>query len=415
MSEKYIVHNRTKLYITALTILLAAEICFYKLETINLYLIMTGFGILIGIFMIGLDHLHLLINIKRFPIWLITFWIIYFFNGFFRLQRGTFPWDTALYRPVEILAMYFLFSNIVRDGKIRIVYPFVAAGLFSLGYLLYTEGSLILLGTMRIGNRMSGNANTVGYNFGIISLFVMWWYCNEKKWYKLMLFAIFAVVVFLTGSKKALILLLMAFILLFGYSSDHAGRWLKLGIGFAAIVYIVFNVQLFYDIIGFRVEAMFSTILYGKNSALYSYSTDVRLKMIQEGFQIFLKTPIFGGGYNNFYANTTFRYDYSHNNYIELLCTFGLFGTLIYYSKHFSNLVFLLKKVVKSHRTDKDILFPLSLTIAILLLDWAVVSFSAVCVWYIPVIVSSVLVENQKYGDTLNLHNKKGNGVFNNE
>ena len=400
MQEKSVDHNRTKLDIVALTLLITAEICFYRIGTLNFYLFMTGFGIVVGLFVAGIHYINRFVNIKRFPVWLIVFWIIYLINGLFRLQCGTFPWDTVIYRFVEILAMYFLFRDIVRDDKKKVVYAFIVAGIFSIGYLLATEGSLIQLGTIRIGNKMSGNVNTVGYNFGIISLFVMWWYCNEKKWYKLIIFAIFAVFMLLTGSKKVLILLVIDFLLLFGYDRDHASRWLKFGIGFAAVAYIIFNVPLFYDIIGVRVETMFSTMIYGKNAALYSYSTDVRDDMIREGFKVFLKTPVFGGGYNNFYANTAFGYDYSHNNYIELLCTFGLVGTLIYYSKHLGNLIFLLKNSIKTRMKNHTYLFPLSLIIAILLMDWAAVSFSAVCVWYIPVIVSSVLVEDLKYGDS---------------
>jgi glycosyltransferase involved in cell wall biosynthesis len=40
-------------------------------------------------------------------------------------------------------------------------------------------------------------------DYGLISLFVMWWYCNEKKWYKVLIFTLFAIIMLLTGSKKA--------------------------------------------------------------------------------------------------------------------------------------------------------------------------------------------------------------------
>ena len=342
-------------------------------------------------------YINRVVNIRRFPVWLICFWIIYLAYGLFRLQRGTFPWDTTVYRFAEILALYFLFRDIVSDDKTKIVYPFVIAGIFSLGYLLYTEGNLIKLGTVRIGNEMSGNVNTVGYNFGIIALFIMWWYCVEKRWYKLLLYLVFTAFMLLTGSKKVLILALNAFLLLFAYERGHASRWLKLVLGLTAFIYIIFNIPIFYEIIGVRIDSMISTFLYGSNSALYSYSTDVRDEMILEGFNLFLKTPVFGGGYNSFYAHTSFGYDYSHNNYIELLCTFGILGTLLYYSKHIGNLTFLIKRGIITRFEDYQCYLPIALLIANLALDWGAVTFSAICVWYIPIIVSSVFVEDMKY------------------
>lgn len=398
MSERKIVHNRTKIDIAALTLLLTAEICFYRVDTINTYFLLSGFGIISGLVIAFTHYMRRLINVKRFPVWLICFWIIYLANGLFRLQRGTFSWDTTVYRFAEILAMYFLFRDIVSEDETKIVYPFVIAGIFSLGYLLYTEGNFIELGIIRIGNRMSGNVNTVGYNFGIISLFIIWWYCIEKKWYKLLLYLVFAAFMLLTGSKKVLILILIAFLILFAYERGHASRWLKFALGLVALLYIIFNIPIFYEMIGVRIETMISTLLYGSSSSLYSYSTDVRGNMIHEGFSIFLKKPIFGGGYNNFYAHTSFGYDYSHNNYIELLCSFGIVGTLIYYNKHIGNLVFLIKRGINSKFKENQYIFPTALLIAIIMMDWAAVSFSAICVWYIPIVVSSVLVEEMKYG-----------------
>jgi O-antigen ligase len=397
MQEKSTASSRIKLDIVALTLLVTAEICFYRIGTLNLYFIMTGFGIVVGLFIAGIRYIHRSVNIRRFPVWLIVIYGMFVINGFFRLQIGTFTWDTIFYRFIENLAMYYLFRDIVRENSKKIVGPFLIAGLFSFGYLLMTEGTSFLAGYSRIGNLMSGNVNTVGYNFGLVSMFTMWWYCQEKKWYKLVLFLLFSIVMLLTGSKKVVIILLLDFVLLFMHDRGHAGRWLKFGLAFVALVYLVFNVPVFYEIIGHRIETMISTMLYGNNTALYSYSTDVRNRMIEEGFKLFLKKPIFGGGWAYFYANTTTSYTYSHNNYIELLCSFGLVGTLIYYNKHIATLLFSLKSLIKSHFNDRRFYFPFILILATVLLDFAAISFSAVCVWYIPLICSCVMVEDIKY------------------
>ena len=400
MSKRNIVHNRTKIDIFALTLLLTGEICFYRVGTLKLYLPMTGFGLIIGLLVAGTRYVNRMVNLKRIPIWLIAVYGMFFINGFFRLQTGTFPWDNILYRFVENIAIYYLFKDIVKNNNSKIIYPFILSGIFSFVYLLMTEGSQLFTGYTRIGNLMSGNVNTVGYNFGIISMFTMWWYCHEKKWYKFGLFLLFSLVMLLTGSKKVLIILLLDFILLFLYERGHAGRWLKFGIALVTVVYIVFNVPLFYHILGYRVEAMISTLLYGRSTSLYSYSTDVRDRMMEEGIKLFLNKPIFGGGWAYFFANTATSYSYSHSNYIEMLCSFGLFGTLLYYSKHISNLFFSFKGLWHSKFSDKSLFFPFILMVMVILLDFAAISFSSVCVWYIPLICASVMLEEIRFSTT---------------
>ena len=397
MSERNIVHNRTKIDIVALTLLITAEICFYRVGTLSLYFIMTGFGVIVGLFVVGIRYMNRMVNVRRVPIWLISIYGMFFINGIFRLQTGTFTWDTLLYRFIENLAIYYLVKDIVKDNYSKIAFQFIISGVISFGYLLMTEGRLLLSGYSRIGNLMSGNVNTVGYNFGIASMFTMWWYCHEKKWYKFILFLLFSFVMLLTGSKKVLIILLLDFILLFMYDRGHAGRWLKFGIAFVAVAYLLFNIPLFYDVMGHRVEAMISTLLYGSNTSLYSYSTDVRDIMIEEGIKLFLNKPVFGGGWAYFYANTSTSYSYSHSNYVELLCSFGVVGTLIYYNKHISNIAFSFKKLWNSKFGEKKIIFPFILMITVILLDLAAISFSSVCVWYIPLICASVMLEEIRF------------------
>lgn len=391
------IKGKCSLEVAAVTLLLIAEICFYRIGSLNLYFPMTGFGIIVGVLWIGLRYWSRYLNVKSFPFWLTLIYLLFLFSGFFRLQKGDFPWDNIVYRYIENLAMYYLFRKILSTDENKIVYPFIIAGLFSFGYLIMTEGTVLLAGYTRIGNLMSGNVNTVGYNFGIISMVTMWWYCKEKKWYKLVIFLIFAVVMLLTGSKKVLIIIVLDFALLFMCDRSHASRWLKFGLSAAAVIYLIFNIPIFYEIIGFRVESMLETMIYGNSATIYSYSTDVRDNMIHEGFNLFLKKPVLGGGWNYFYSRTIYGYDYSHNNYIEILCSFGIVGFVLYYCKHISNLIYEIKSFFRHRKlTSQELLFAFVLSVTTILLDWAAVSFSAVCVWYVPLIIASAIVENSR-------------------
>lgn len=382
----------------ALTALLIGEICFYRIETIYIYWCLTGFGILTGVVLYGLPNFKFKIKVSSFCFWVNAVYLMYMVNGLFRLKSGSFSWDTILYRYIECMGIYFLAKKIARTKVSDLIKPFLYAGLFSMVYLFLLQREDIILGAQRIGDALSGNVNTVGYNFGIISLFAVWWYCQGKKWYKFVFFVLTAVIMLITGSKKVLIILVVDLLLIFAYDRKKASGWLKIGLLFATLIYTIFNVPYLYNIIGIRIESMIQTLLYGSSATIFSNSTDVRNEMIKEGYYIFLRRPLFGGGWNFFRENTRyFRYNYSHNNYIEMLCTFGIIGTILFYSKHFSNLVFSIRLLrSKNNQQTQDMIFAMALTILCLILDWAAVTFSAQCIWYIPLIISSVLVTNMK-------------------
>ncbi|MGH0052900.1 MAG: O-antigen ligase family protein, partial [Sphaerochaetaceae bacterium] len=77
--------------------------------------------------------------------------------------------------------------------------------------------------------------------------------------------------------------------------------------------------------------------------------------MIQDGWQMFLENPLFGKGLNAFREIVDYKM-YSHNNYIEILVSWGIVGFLWYYGF----LVFLViqgvKKLLSGESTSAIIL-----------------------------------------------------------
>ena len=134
---------------------------------------------------------------------------------------------------------------------------------------------------------------------------------------------------------------------------------------------------------------------FGKSNSIYSRSTSDREFMIKEGWNIFLENPILGGGYNNFFYNTKTRYDYSHCNYIELLCSFGIVGTILYYSQHLKIFFYVIKKRLKKKFSIESYLI-LNLCTQILILDFSLVSFYGMFIFYLPIILASVLSQSIK-------------------
>ena len=377
----------------AITLILIAEICFFTMDTITYYWILSAIGMGI-IFVKNLNKFQFKVKKSNLVLWLLFLYGMYFVYGFCFLRKGDFPWDTLAYRLLENIALYIAIRQELNSEYLSIAKPFAVAGIFSLVYLLSAEKADFFAGGMRIGSALSGNVNTVGYNFGFISTMIMWWYCKDRKAWKLLLFTAFSIIMLLTGSKKVIIILVLDLIMMFMFEKGKASRWLKIGILFFAGVYIIFNVPYVYNIIGVRIESMFSTMFAKSSSISYSYSTDIRNEMITEGFMLFKSKPFFGGGWNYFYANTSSTFEYSHNNYVEMLCSFGVFGFILFYSRHVKHLIFTLKRVFKNNYVLFDyVIIAFICTILALTLDWAAVTFSAQSVWYLPVITSAAFVD----------------------
>ncbi|WP_240259915.1 O-antigen ligase family protein [Clostridium perfringens] len=376
----------------SLILMLVGEICFFKSETIYIYWILTGCGMVMAI-LNNINRFSFKFKKDNFVLWLSLMYSMYFFYGLFYLQMGEFPIDTLLYRFVEGIVLYLLLSSLLEKDTELLVKSFAISGVISILYLISSEKTNILMGGSRIGDSLSGNVNTVGFNFGIISTVLMWSICKEKKFYKVLVFVLLSIFMLLTGSKKTLIIFIVDILIFFVYKRKKISGWIKIIIMLIVGSYIIFNIPYFYDIIGSRIESMFDTLIFGNNTRLYSYSTEVRDDMIIEAFHLFLNKPIFGGGWNYFYSKTIYGYEYSHCNYTEMLCSFGIVGTMLYYGKYFSNIKTVLKYRKKNFDQNIDfIIIVIAFSIEALVLDWGAVSFSAQIVWYIPIIFSSAVI-----------------------
>ena len=97
-------------------------------------------------------------------------------------------------------------------------------------------------------------------------------------------------------------------------------------------------------------------------------SGGIRLEYLNLGFDLIIRSPIWGYGFNNFSHFTGFHY--SHNNYIEILTGTGLIGFVLFYLIHFN----VFKRLKKIRNDDLKILIYGAL-IVILIGDLGTVSY----------------------------------------
>ena len=140
-----------------------------------------------------------------------------------------------------------------------------------------------------------------------------------------------------------------------------------------------------------RFDLMFGFL--GGTSAKIDYSTRERQQMIEEGLKQFHETPILGIGIGaTSYITMQFlgRATYLHNNYVELLASGGLIGTLLYY-------VPILKVGVENWKNRKKSIanqFGFIIVVIIIINDFAAVQyFSKISYVLFAIVIASANVE----------------------
>ncbi|MBR2741313.1 O-antigen ligase family protein [Candidatus Saccharibacteria bacterium] len=390
----------TKRFCASLSIIsiMLAEICFYKSGAMPLYTILITIGLILTVLCaIMKDNLKQKYNYKFFFVWVILVYAMYFIYGFFIRKSDTFSWDSLLLRLIENISLYICLDYLIMSDNTKMLKNvLLSISIFSIAYLVINEGAAIIANSGRIGGELSDNVNIVGYNMGLLATFHLWFYLKTKDKKNLLLFIILMILGLLTGSKKVLLILATNAVMYLCFNKDKIIKWLLVGAASVLAVVGLFSIPAFYNIMGRRVEKMVSTMFvedYAKSE--YSYSTDMREIMIKEGLELIPEHPIFGGGWGFFASRTSTGYRYSHNNFIEIMCSFGLFGLLMYYSITIRNTIILVKckKSIVGKDLQAMVILAFMLILIICLMDWTAVMFSAQCVWYVPIIISTIIVQ----------------------
>lgn len=376
----------------AIILLIISNICFYTMETLQLYLAMNLAAILLEVVRYIQKGYFRRIRIHRCIVWLIAIYTVFTINGLYRLRSGDYNADMMIFTCVQNIVLFLAFSetveNIHRYELLRTV--IYISSVISLSYLIVSEMQNFLTGGIRIGDSLSGNVNVAGANFGILSVFLAYICIKDKTKFSYILFGAVAAIMLLTGSKMSIIILVLDLRFFIKSSENKVNTFLVVFIVALIMVFAVFTIPFFYNIIGVRIEDMLFS-MFGVGKGVASHSTDVRKVMIQEGFRFFWDHPIIGGGEKYFATRTSTIYGYSHCNYVEILCNAGIIGFLLYFGPLFNNL----KKMILFKNEDSSFKqLAITLLIGRLILDWMQVTYSEPCVGYIPMIFSFVYIEH---------------------
>lgn len=316
--------------------------------------------------------------IRRSKLSLYTIWSMGF--AFLAIISTTYaPDKSAAMRWAVSIVQVVIFGNLIvpyfRDGQ-RNVHIFLVSYLVSLvalGIRVLLSAPLEQLMSTRLGESIGVNANLMGFLFVIGAHISLYYSIVERKWSVLPIFLLFSVVSLFSGSRRAIFILLVGIVLLFILSSKKPIHIL-LALFVSALfvigfVFLSFHWEPLREILGVRIQSLLSIFQGGTGDG----STITRINMVKTGIEMFYQKPIIGWGLHAFTDTTSFA-TYSHNNYIEVLVTWGIVGFVWYYSFWLFVVMNGIKLLV---RLEHSHLISLSVTLLLLFFidDFGVVRF----------------------------------------
>lgn len=391
------------LYGSALILFIFTSICLYNPEKISTYIGYSLFTVGIVVFLSLRENSFCFKVTKAFE-WDFVVYLMFTIYGCLFLAAPYLPynWDFMIFTAVMNIIVYGIFEHFLYYSEIEILKKVFSFSFFiTVIYMLILEKDELGVLGVRFGDGLSGNVNTVGVCLGFFSIIYVYLITNTrptKKKEKLFdittMVVVFALMLF-TGSKKSIVFLIIDFVLLASHSKNKALSFFYFFCMGVLFLVLIFTNEYMYSIIGVRIQDMIFS-LFGVGSGKASHSTDDRAGMIADGFRIFLQNPIFGGG-EKYFAVASKKYGYygySHCNYTEMLCNFGLVGTLVYYVPLVRNLCILISR----RKRIKYAQLGISLLVSTFLIDWMMVSYSCMSVSYIPAMLSFLIIA---YGEKI--------------
>ena len=226
--------------------------------------------------------------------------------------------------PLVVSAIYLVCSRLFNKGNVSFFLWLLTAAflVFHIAFLVYYRQPILHARfDVRLG-AVFQNENTTGY-FLLYGLCLFLWASFHKKWHLFWLLPALASLVFIlyTGSRSALIIALIVSFLYLFLLLPRRLWWIAFSLLALSMVGILLVLNL-------PALSWFAKRI-AQASSGKDYSTNERLSLAQEAFQMFLAKPVCGWGYNGMSVYST-RHLFAHNNFLGLASDYGLFGLIAF-------------------------------------------------------------------------------------
>ena len=288
------------------------------------------------VFMIFAAYLLFLMFVNRGPIrWMHILWV----GGFYVLSVISQKWSyypegggVVLGNIMSSMLLSWSMGEYVYQGK---------KSIDQLCEIMMIMAALLLVNFALNATQVKGryslgtNANTVGVSAAYLFGF-LFYKAKAENWRKItpnLLSVAMIIVTLFTGSRKALLMIgLFVAAYMFMWMPERnlkkiLGRIVGLVVSAAVLWFLLMKVDVLYESVGNRLETLFLYWFRGEEVDASAISRD---NMSTIAIEIFKQHPILGNGHNA--VKYLSRYQtYSHNNYLEILCSVGIVGFALYY------------------------------------------------------------------------------------
>lgn len=272
------------------------------------------------------------IHIDLFGVLLIGFLFIILVSQILNMSLLNYPRTLFLLCVFSFIFYQFLLT--LNDEEKLLIFRFIFIGgcLMAVFFLIYYfPDSFKFKFEDRLGRDLS-DQNDLAKHFAlftILSEYFSFKSRGKKKIPYILCGLVFVYILLLTGSISNLLVLLLLTIGLIVYMTKGRRKLFAIIGIVATIIVFIFLLQLpFMAYFKTRIENMVNTITTGSGSVDYSFID--RFNLAIYGLRLFTSKPLFGYGYDQVQFYTWGKDAFSHNNFVELLASFGIIGFIIF-------------------------------------------------------------------------------------
>ena len=319
-----------------------------------------------------IEYFHKVILIFALYCFLSATWAI---RADYAIEKGV-----TLIKILVCMSVLYSYYSIRENALEELFVVLMWAGVIVVGYSYIFYGKKlildVILNSARLENAFS-NVNSIGMLSGIMIIISVFKILYDKNIWYIILDIPAAILVLATGSRKALIIVLLGIFLVF-FLKNFNKNILKTTIWIVFIsISALFLVRWIMSLkvlsgIETRIEGVIALIT---GRGIIESSALLRYKYIKLGIDIFKKNPVFGVGMGNarLFVASNYGHDaYLHNNYVELLADGGIFGFIIYYYIYY----IIIKDLIKYFRyREKYTVVVIVLVLMQLIMDYGSVSY----------------------------------------
>ena len=260
--------------------------------------------------------------------------------------------DSAINAVKTVCLLSFLavsIYNIVntREKILNVINTYIFSSYIMFAYYIYSYGIgnivVFFLRGERIGDLTQ--ANGFGLYSAIAFVICIFKAINTKKYMYYILSIMPLLMAIASGSRKSLLILIISIPLLAIISSKT-----KKIVNIIASLLVIYCIYYLFVSFGILENVFARTFEFFTSSK--DTSANIRIGYIQYGWDKFFDSPIIGYGIEQFqelYYRDTGNRNPSHNNYIQILVSFGIVGFTIWYSMYY----YIIKNIIGYIFSDK--------------------------------------------------------------